>query len=87
MGKVLLKSRSLWSQLGEPQGKFAIWSKRKIVDKGFIEGVDYNRFRKTEKSDIKGYGNKTTDEYVITINTAKNICMMENTDDGMVGRR
>lgn len=29
--------------------KMGMWSKRKIVDKGFIENVDYIGFRKTEK--------------------------------------
>lgn len=72
------------TQLGEPQGKFANWVKRKIVDKGFIENVDYISSHKIVKRD--NGGNKST-EYMLTVDTAKNICMMENTDAGRLIRR
>lgn len=61
----------------KPQGKFADWSKRKIVGKGFVENVDYTSSHKIVKRD--NGGNKST-EYMLTVDTAKNICMMENTD-------
>lgn len=81
----VIDARPLWTSLGEPQGKFANWSKRKIVGKGFVENVDYVGFHKTVKA--TGRGNKTTDEYMLTVDTAKNICMMENTDAGRLIRR
>ena len=79
-----IDARVLWMQLGEPQGKFANWVKRKIIDKGFVENVDYEVFHKTVKNPK---GGRSTDEYMLTVDTAKNICMMENTDAGRFIRR
>lgn len=80
----VIDARPLWTSLGEPQGKFANWSKRKIVGKGFVENVDYTSSHKIVKRD--NGGNKST-EYMLTVDTAKNICMMENTDAGRLIRR
>ena len=82
-----INARELWSELGEPQGKFGNWTKRKIEGRGFEEFKDYTRFHKTVKGDNKGYGNKTITEYKLTIDTAKEIAMMENTDTGKLVRR
>ena len=54
----------------KPQGKFADWSKRKIVGKGFIENVDYISSHKIVKRD--NGGNKST-EYMLTVDTAKQV--------------
>ncbi len=57
------------------------YSKKKIVDKGFIEDVDYITFRKSEKrKDSRGA--TVTNEYQLTVDCAKNVCMMENTEAG-----
>nr|DAE47315.1 MAG TPA: AntA/AntB antirepressor [Caudoviricetes sp.] len=79
----VIDARSLWVQLGEPYSEFAKWVKKKIVDKGFIKNIDYEVFEQ-KVDNLKG-GRPTT-EYVLTVDTAKNICMMENTDSGRTVR-
>lgn len=68
----------------KPQRKFANWSKRKIVGKGFIENVDFSKIDKTV--DVGNLKRPQVD-YMLTVDTAKNICMMENTDAGRLIRR
>ena len=88
-----VNARNLWEQLGKPQGKFADWIKRKIVTKKtkggsliFVENKDYNTIsQKCEIADTGGY--KEILEYYLTIDCAKNVSMMENTDSGALCRR
>ena len=49
MDDFCVDARDLWKQLGEPQGKFADWIKRKLITKKtkggaliFIENKDYS---------------------------------------------
>lgn len=87
-----VNARNLWEQLGKPQGKFADWIKRKIVIKKtkggsliFVENKDYNTIsQKCEIADTGGY--KEILEYYLTIDCAKNVSMMENTDSGALCR-
>ena len=87
-----VNARNLWEQLGKPQGKFADWIKRKIVTKKtkggsliFVENKDYNTIsQKCEIADTGGY--KEILEYYLTIDCAKNVSMMENTDSGALCR-
>lgn len=80
----VIDARPLWVNLGEPQGEFNKWSKRKIVGKGFIENVDFSKIDKTV--DVGNLKRPQVD-YMLTVDTAKNICMMENTDAGRLIRR
>lgn len=80
----VVDGRPLWVQLGEPQGEYRKWAKRKIEDKGFVEGVD---FKLIDKSVRQVSGTKYSKEYMLTVDTAKNVCMMENTDAGRLIRR
>lgn len=80
----VIDARSLWSQLGEPYSEFAKWAKKKIIDKGFVDGVDFSSFeQKVERTK----GGSLRNEYTLTVDTAKNVCMMENTDAGRLIRR
>lgn len=80
----VVDGRNLWTQLGEPYSEFAKWAKKKIVDKGFISEVDFSSFeQKVERE--KGGSLRT--EYQLTVDCAKNVCMMENTDAGRLIRR
>lgn len=79
----VIDGRTLWEQLDKPQGKFTDWIKRKIIKKGFEENLDYTSFRKIAKREI---GASTMDEYTLSIETAKNVAMMENTDKGKLVR-
>lgn len=88
-----INARDLWKQLGEPQGKFADWIKRKIVDKKtkggnllFVKSKDYSTIsQKCEIANTKGY--KKHLEYMLTVECAKNVSMMENTDNGALCRK
>lgn len=88
-----INARDLWKQLGEPQGKFADWVKRKLVlkkTKGgvfiFLENKDYITVsQKCEIANTKGF--KSINEYLLTVECAKNLSMMENTDVGALARR
>ena len=66
----VIDARPLWVNLGEPQGEFNKWSKRKIIGKGFIENVDFSKIDKTV--DVGNLKRPTT-EYTLTVDTAKNI--------------
>ena len=87
-----INARDLWEQLGLPQGKFADWIKRKIVNKKTKGGVllfaankDYVTI--SQKCEIANTGGfKERNEYSLTIDCAKNISMMENTDNGSLCR-
>lgn len=60
--------------------KFADWIKRRIKHYEFIENREYICFLKFEKAEK--YGNRTTREYYLTIDMAKELCMIENNDVG-----
>lgn len=87
-----VNARDLWEQLGKPQGKFADWIKRKIVAKKtkggsliFIKNKDYNTIsQKCEIANTGGY--KEILDYYLTIDCAKSVSMMENTDSGALCR-
>ncbi len=83
----LISARELFYVLRgrETKTKFADWIKERLVKYKFIENVDYICFRNFTKADR--YGNKTTKEYYLTIDTAKEICMIENNEIGRKIRR
>lgn len=93
MDDFCVDARDLWKQLGEPQGKFADWIKRKLITKKtkggaliFIENKDYSTI--SQKCEIANTGGfKEHLEYMLTVECAKNISMMENTDNGALCRK
>lgn len=78
----VIDARTIWEELGKPQGEFNKWIKRKLVDKNYKENIDYNRFTKIVEGDSKGHGNATLKEYTLTLDCAKKVAMRENTDNG-----
>lgn len=88
-----INARDLWDQLGKPQGKFADWVKRKVTIKKtkggsllFNENKDYSTI--SQKCEIANTGGfKEHLEYFLTIDCAKNVSMMENTDNGALCRK
>ena len=88
-----VNARDLWIQLDKPQGQFTNWTKRKLVDKKtkgglflFAKNKDYSTI--TQKCEIANTGGfKEHDEYFLTIDCAKNLSMMENTDNGALCRK
>lgn len=86
-----VNARDLWIQLDKPQGKFADWTKRKLISKKtkggiitFQENKDYIGFSQNCE---KPLGGRPTQEFSLTIECAKNLSMMENTDNGALCRQ
>lgn len=77
----LINARELHNALGSKQ-EFANWIKQRITKYSFEENEDFIRFDNFIKGDKKGYGNRTLIEYYLTIDTAKEICMIENNQIG-----
>ncbi len=77
----LINARELHRELGNKR-KFADWIKQRIEKYNFIENQDFIRFHNFVKGDKNGYGNKTTIEIYITIDMAKELCMIENNEKG-----
>lgn len=71
----LINARELHENL-KCNTKFADWIKRRIKQYEFVEDKEFICFLKIEKAEK--YGNKTTKEYYLKIDMAKELCMVEN---------
>lgn len=78
-----IDGRILHTQLGV-KTKFADWIERRINKYNFDEGVDFTSFLKTEKAS-NTY--KTTNEYNISIEMAKQLTMVERSKIGTIARK
>jgi phage anti-repressor protein len=74
-----INGRTLWEQLGKPQGEFNKWVKRKIINKNYKLNIDYISYDKIVEREK---GGTTATEYILTINCANKITMRENMDIG-----
>ena len=85
----LINARELFYALRgiETKTKFSDWIKERLIKYEFIENIDYIRFRKFTKGDNKGFGNRSSNEYYLTFDTSKEICMIENNSVGRNIRR
>ena len=79
----VIDARELWAELGSKQ-EFANWIKNRIESYGFQEGSDYCSFDKIIK---RPTGATTRKEYLLTMDTAKEIAMVENNEKGRMVRR
>lgn len=64
----------------QAKSKFADWIVRRIQKYGFIENKDYIKI-------IRKVGNATAYDYFITLDVAKELCMVENNEKGREARR
>lgn len=81
---ICINARDLWVQLGEPQGKFADWTKRKFKPYGFLENVDFKPFsQKCEKPQ----GGRPEKDYLLTLDMAKQLAMIDKKEIGLIARR
>jgi len=79
--KQYINAREL-HQLLNNKRKFSDWIKQRIEQYGFVENTEYVPFHSFVKGDKNGFGNKSTKEYYITIDMAKELCMVENNEIG-----
>lgn len=77
----LINAREL-HQVLKNKRQFANWIKQRIEQYGFAENKEYIRFNNFVKGDEKGYGNKAKIDYYLTIDMAKELCMVENNEMG-----
>lgn len=68
----------------EVETKFADWIKRRIDDYGFIENQDYIVFSENGKN---SKGGRPTKEYILSMDMAKELSMIERSDKGKQARR
>ncbi|MBC8062306.1 MAG: antA/AntB antirepressor family protein [Clostridiaceae bacterium] len=64
--------------------KFSDWMKEKIEKYEFVEGVDFTSFPKKEKGENTWIN---TIEYALTIDTAKELAMVQNNEKGSEARK
>lgn len=78
-----VNARELWLELDSKQ-QFADWIKKKIKKYGFIEGEDYllHNFMKQLPS-----GAKLQKDYLVSLEMAKELAMVENNEKGRAVRR
>jgi len=88
-GEKLVNARELFYNLRgkDTKTKFTDWIRDRLEKYKFVENQDFIRFRNFTKGDENGYGNKSTNEYYLTIDTSKEICMIENNNNGRMIRR
>lgn len=75
-----VNARDLWRAL-ESKQEFSNWIKNRIDKLSLVESRDYGIFDKIIKNTEGGVGRPVT-EYVVTIDIAKHLAMIEMTDKG-----
>lgn len=82
-GEYVVDGRELWKGL-ESTTKFADWIKRRFTECDAIENEDYFSFLKNEKRET---GATQSKEYIIKLDTAKEMAMLERNEMGKQYRR
>ncbi|MBQ9267671.1 MAG: antA/AntB antirepressor family protein, partial [Clostridia bacterium] len=81
----LINARELHQALKNKR-QFANWIKQRIDQYGFLRNLDFVTFNKFVKRGESNLGTKII-EYYITIDMAKELCMVENNEMGRKIRR
>ena len=100
-GKQAVNARELHQKLGSKQ-RFADWIKNRIEKYGFVENQDYEVFHKimknsndVENQDFQVFnqkvknsnGGRSRKEYALSLDMAKELCMIENNEQGRLFRK
>ena len=83
-GKRIVSALDLYSYL-EIKSKFNTWTKR-MMDYGFTQGVDYQPCPIFEPHE-NGVGGTNKIDYALTLDTAKEISMIQRSDKGKLARK
>lgn len=78
-----IDGRTLHSVLGVRR-VFAAWIQNRIEKYGFVQGQDFEVFSKSGKN---SEGGRPSQEYRCTLGMGKELCMVENNEQGRVARR
>ena len=87
-GRQVVSARELFEKLITSQGKqerFSQWFNRHLKY-GFEKGIDFMESKKIYTANQYG-GEKELEDYVITIDMAKEICMIQRSDIGREFRK
>ena len=82
-GKQAVNARELHQKLGSKQ-QFANWIRNRIEKYGFVENQDFCSFNKVIKREN---GATTVTEYALSLDMAKELCMVENNEKGRMIRK
>lgn len=82
-GKQSVNARELHQKLGSKQ-QFANWIRNRIEKYGFVENQDFCSFNKVIKREN---GATTVTEYALSLDMAKELCMVENNEKGRMIRK
>lgn len=82
-GEKVVFGRELWQILGSKQ-QFADWIKKRISECDAVENEDFSIFHKKMKNSGRGRG---TIDYIIKLDTAKEMAMLERNKKGKQVRR
>ena len=82
-GKQAVDARELHQKLGNKR-KFADWMKQRIEQYGFVESQDFEVFHNIVKN---SNGGRPSDEYALSLDMAKELCMIENNEQGRLFRK
>jgi len=80
-GEKLINARELYIKL-ESKRQFGNWIKQRVEHYKFIEDQDFFTFNKFVKRDQKDNLGNTIKEYYLSIDMAKELCMVENNEIG-----
>lgn len=78
-----INARDLWTQLGGPQGQFNKWVERKFKPYGFVKNVDFKPFG---QNCPKPQGGRPENEYMLSIDMAKQLAMIDKKEVGFIAR-
>lgn len=67
----IIDARTLWKELGEPQGEFNKWVKRKIIEM-YREDKDFELSTNLSKT---SKGGRPEENYILTLETAKSLAL------------
>lgn len=81
-----INARKLWKSLDSKQ-EYAHWIKNRISSGYFTQSIDYIVFDNFVKDETAFGGKRKTIDYFVTIDMAKELCMLENTEKGKEVRK
>lgn len=73
-----------WLKNGE---RFATWIKKRVKTYGFVENEDYSVLISANTEIKRHGGNRRAIDYILTLDTAKELSMVENNAQGRMARR
>jgi len=82
-GRQAVNARELHQKLGSKQD-FSTWIKNRIEKYGFVENQDFEVFHKIMEN---SNGGRSRIEYALSLDMAKELCMIENNEQGRLFRK